>query len=97
MAFMTPYYSNEPFVRIENERGESTLVPQGYEDLGEGETVVETYTGKWFCHLSADGYMDQTEWMGPYDTQDQARTALSEEFFVDPDTGDDLESEDGED
>lgn len=90
MAFMTPYYSNEDFVRIENQHGESTLVPAGYEYLGEGESIVETYSGKWFCHLSANGYMDQTDWSGPFDTIEEARQSLAETYDVDPDTGDDL-------
>ena len=93
MAFMEPNYSNETFVRIENKYGESIFVIQSYEDLGADETIVETYKGKWFYQLSAPGYMDQTDWSGPYDTEDEAREALSQEFDCDPDTGDDLTDE----
>ena len=94
MAFMEPVYSNATFVRVEDSRtGESILVEQGYEDLGADESVVETYKDKWFYMLSASGYMDRTDWSGPYDSEDEARAALSEEYDCDPDTGDDLDDE----
>jgi hypothetical protein len=91
MAFMTPYYSNATFVEVTNKHGESTMVEQGYEDLGDGEEITATYEGKWFCHLSANGYMDQTEWTGPFDTEDEAREYIVYIYEVDPDTGDDLD------
>ena len=97
MAFMEPYYSNATFVEITNEHGESIFVEQGYEDLGEGEEITATHEGKWFCHLSASGYMDQTEWSGPFDTEDEARDYSRETYECDPDTGDDLDEEDEED
>ena len=93
MAFMEPYYSNEPFARIENKYGESTLVPLAYAECEDGEIIVETYENKWFCHLSADGYMDQTDWDGPYDTEDEAREAIRDAYGVDPDSGDELEED----
>jgi len=30
----------------------------------------------WFCRLSAPGYMDCTEWSGPYETEQEAIEAL---------------------
>ena len=96
MAFMEPYYSNATFVEVTNERGESILVEQGYEDLGDDEEITATYEDKWFCHLSADGYMDQTEWSGPFDTEDEAREYIRDTYDVDPDTGDELDEDEAE-
>jgi hypothetical protein len=83
MAFMTPVYSNE--------RGESYLVPADYVgDMGDDEEIEASYNGPWFCRLSASGYMDATEWDGPYDTLEDAKTAIIDAWDVDPDTGDEL-------
>lgn len=41
----------------------------------------------WFCRLSAPGYMDCTEWSGPFDTEDEAREHLAETYDIDPYTG----------
>ena len=50
---------------------------------------VETVAG-WFARLSAPGYMDCTEWQGPYETEEEALAGLAETF------GDD-EEDDNED
>jgi hypothetical protein len=39
----------------------------------------------WFCRLSAPGYMDCTEWSGPYNTEQEADDALTE-MYGDDDT-----------
>ena len=93
MAFMEPDYSDETFVSVTKPNGESYLCPQGYEETEEGDTV-ETISGKWFYRLSAPGYMDCTDWTGPFDTLAEARQALSDEWDCDPDTGDDLPEDD---
>jgi hypothetical protein len=93
MAFMTPEYTQETFVTVTNKYGESYSCPMGYEEIEEGDTV-ETIEGKWWCHLSASGYMDQTEWDGPFDTEEEAREHITDTFECDPDTGDELEEED---
>ena len=90
MAFMTPYYTKEPFARVAYANGESEAVPADCVSLCEGATIEEQYEGKWFCRLSASGYMDCTSWDGPYDTLEQAKTAIIDAWDVDPDTGDDL-------
>ena len=41
----------------------------------------------WFAHLSAPGYMDQTEWDGPYKTEKKALDAVKSTHEVD-DEGD---------
>jgi hypothetical protein len=50
-------------------------------DSVEGEDY-ETLTG-WFCRLSADGYMDCTDWQGPYETEAEAEEALIADYCSD--------------
>jgi hypothetical protein len=42
----------------------------------------------WFSRLSAPGYMDSTDWQGPYKTEKEALDAVKEQHSVD-DEGDD--------
>lgn len=49
----------------------------------------ETVSG-WFARLSAPGYMDCTDWSGPFATEDEAREHIRDMFDIDPDTGEDL-------
>lgn len=35
---------------------------------------------KWFARLSAPGYMDCTDWSGPYDTEAEAKVYLDAEY-----------------
>ena len=93
MAFMRPEYSNETFAYVTKPDGESYICPQGFEDLKDGDTL-ETIEGKWFCRLSAPGYLDCTDWDGPFDTLAEARQALADQWNCDPDTGDDLPEDD---
>lgn len=48
----------------------------------------------WFAHLSAPGYMDQTEWDGPYKTEKKALDAVKSQYEVD-DEGDPDDDEGG--
>jgi len=90
MAFMIPVYSKADFVEVDGSYGDTFLVPFEYYDEDSGE-IVEEYSGKWFCQLSAPGYMDQTDWMGPFDTLKEAKAELSDVYEVDPETGEQLE------
>ena len=63
MAFMKPVYVQGVFGRIEDKHGETRLVPIEYAELEDGETCEEV--AGWVCQLSANGYMDQTDWDGP--------------------------------
>src|SRR5262249_22744243 len=91
MAFMEPVYSNAQFVTVTHANGESYSIPAEYrEPLDDGDTV-EITDGKWWCRLSADGYTDQTDWSGPFDTEQEARDHIEDFYEVDPDTGDELD------
>lgn len=41
----------------------------------------------WYARLSADGYLDCTEWEGPFDSEREALECIKEQFDVD-DNGD---------
>ena len=56
---------------------------------GDDDAPVDKATG-WWSRLSAPGYMDCTDWSGPYDTRAEAKAALVDLYDVDPDTGDEL-------
>ena len=96
MAFMVPQYTREAFHRGENRHGETITMPADvYGSLARFMTECkiahgtgELIEGKWWGRLSAPGYMDATEWSGPYDTRDDARDAIADMYDVDPDTGD---------
>lgn len=53
-----------------------------YTENRECWTIAEK-TG-WCGRMSAPGYMDSTEWMGPYDTAAEARRAVIEQFELCP-------------
>ena len=73
------------------------------DDEGEWGTLYSFIEGKdissvervegWWSRLSAPGYLDATEWMGAYETAEEALAAVKEEYEVD-DNGDDLTDED---
>lgn len=46
----------------------------------------------WYGYLSAAGYMDRTDYMGPFDTADEAIKAVMELYEVD-ENGDELTEE----
>ena len=59
-------------------------------DVNPSDYQVRRVPG-YFARLSAPGYLDCTDWHGPYKTLAEAREHLSAIYDVDPDTGDDLE------
>lgn len=62
---------------------ESEPDAQPYLDAVPGVADAERVYG-YFSRLSAAGYMDQTEWCGPFETQREAEDALLD-LYVDPD------------
>lgn len=54
--------------------------------------AIERFTG-YFCRLSAPGYMDRTEWDGPFPTLEEARDHIAEFHDACADCGNDLADE----
>lgn len=96
MAFLLPEYANGEFAIVNDDFGEVTWCgPREYyvpADHAANHTV--SFESGFWCHLSAPGYLDQTDWAGPYATMEEARKAIVEEHEVDPDTGERLEDAD---
>jgi len=89
MPFMIPDYVQESFAVGDNKYGEPRVVPWEYRHDVEWDGKPEKEFG-WWAHLTAPGYMDQTEWSGPYDTLNEAKEYIEETYEVDPDTGAEL-------
>jgi hypothetical protein len=58
---------------------------------GSDPSELALVKGKWFARLSAPGYMDRTDWHGPFDTKKEAEQDIEDSYDVDPKTGDELE------
>lgn len=64
-----------------------------FRDYIEGDPIgvePEPVTG-YFARLSAPGYLDATEWAGPFETLAEAREYIADTYDVDPDTGAELD------
>lgn len=84
MAFMEPEIIHTTMYSAEK-NGETLTFPSvcfGKADVASEADVeedeIEEQTG-WWARLSAPGYMDATEWLGPYETEDEAKDDLAEE------------------
>lgn len=63
----------------------------------EGEAKsVKIVRGKYFSRLSAPGYMDATDWSGPFDSEEAAKHAIVEEHEVCAECGADLDDVEGD-
>jgi len=63
--------------------------PNGVEGLADAE-----YVHGYFARLSASGYMDCTEWAGPFETNAEAEEYLVD-TYVDPDSWEEIEAAQG--
>jgi hypothetical protein len=101
MAFMIPEYTKEPFWIVETNAG-TEKVPadllgehpskDDFSDYVEGTEIYDFQkVTAWFARLSAPGYLDATDWGGPFKTKKDAKEYIEETYDVDPDTGDELE------
>lgn len=72
--------------------GDTIRLKQGLDSLLRfvvGTAITDaTRREGWYGRLSAPGYLDCTEWDGPYDTADEALCAVKEAYGV-KDNGDD--------
>lgn len=74
--------------------GESSIVPAEYAgDRPRGWTAKDLGEG-WGAHLSAPGYMDQTEWDAPHKTEAEAVAAVDSTFNLCPNCHDNHEGDD---
>lgn len=91
MSFMQPQVVPGPFVKVETSEGD-VLVPKEFysPSLHPGDVLDENVTG-WFGRMSAPGYMDCTDWDGPFETPEAAQKHLDETY------GDDEEFDDSND
>jgi len=101
---MVPVYDSGPFFSGENKYGEGIVSPvdahgsaeRFVADAGVEPDSVTTISGKWWARLSAPGYMDCTDWSGPFDSEEEARAEIESVYDVDATTGDDLHAQDQE-
>jgi len=80
MAFM------KPEVRFFSEE-------EAREEMGTYPWQLSKYEG-WYSRLSAPGYLDATDWRGPYDTQENALVELMDWYEVD-ENGEEVPYSDG--
>ena len=83
MAFMKPQASN-----FSKQEALEYVISQHPEDQ---QDEIEPEAG-WYSRLSASGYMDCTDWSGPFETEQEALDYIMDLFEVD-ENGDDLEDE----
>lgn len=79
--FMVPVVIEDEFVEYED-KFDTFLTPRdafNWGDVKDGELSVTLHKG-FFARLSAPGYMDATDWLGPYATEDEAFEALYEQY-----------------
>jgi hypothetical protein len=101
MPHMIPVYDDMECFLVETSHG-TECVPC---DLTDEDSLADYLEGKQspdeiverkrgiYCRLSAPGYMDCTEWAGPFETIEEAQEHIRDMYDVDPETGEDLEEE----
>jgi len=58
----------------------------------QGEETPEDFYAGWYSRLSAPGYLDCTDWSGPFTTEKEAFTYVCELYDVD-ENGDEIPEE----
>ena len=102
-AFMEPSYWKTTMYVVETNDGDVMYpkddfsIEQVCDETGATKDDVSESSG-WFARLSAPGYMDSTDWSGPFPSHAVAMKHIEDMYDVNPETGDDLDSiEDDED
>lgn len=97
VQFMRHQIVQEHFYRISTDQCEEYLIPESvcgsnqvpdnleeFEEYTEGGEVIEVESVfGYFCRLSAPGYMDCTDWIGPFDTEADAEAELAKDYDLD--------------
>lgn len=81
--FMEPEFTNEPFVTVTDAHGESKSFPAEFYNPEEFPGDVERHEDAFFYRLSASGYLDATDWCGPFDTYHAAKEDCAMTYFAD--------------
>jgi len=85
------------FQRINNTPEGDILTPEEYTEYPGNEEAAEAYGVEpedvetvfgWFSRLSEPGYLDCTDWSGPYDTEEEAARECREMYDIPPSTED---------
>ena len=99
MPHMIPQYVREDFFTGEGLDGSVSAPADVFRDADDFATstgcdrdTVEVVRDHVWARLSAPGYLDATEWLGPFDTLAEAGAELAELYDVDADTGEALDS-----
>ena len=88
-GFMEPQIVKDQWVEVDGSEGGSLIpaeltggltTPTALADYYVGEIYEAELVTGWAARLSAPGYMDATEWMGLYDTPEEAAAALVEAY-----------------
>lgn len=103
MSFMQPFITREDFHVGESKSGETIATPAsvwGTIDrfIAEERIVrdAEIVVGKVWGRYSAPGYMDCTDWHGPFDTVEACAAELKEYYADDDDDDDGSDMYDGD-
>ena len=80
---MKPQITRDDFIEYE-EMGGTYFVPADVEfTLPDDTEITDRHEDKWFSRLSAPGYLDCTDWNGPFDTEKEALDYLVELYELD--------------
>jgi hypothetical protein len=106
MPHMLPDIEHMTMIRVETTIGTETIpddlvhadaAPEDCQMYLEGKPLADAELERvsgWFARLSAPGYMDCTEWSGPFESEQEAKEHIRDMYDVDPDTGEELDDTD---
>lgn len=95
MPFMKPQAEHMHMWHVETTCGTALIPAELLSDNFDADEAAQYVEGKiydnqepelkkgWYCRLSASGYMDCTDWNGPYETYEEAIAACCEEHDCD--------------
>lgn len=92
MSFMEIETYHGHVQRINNTRDGDIITPEQYAQYPSNEDAAEAYGVSvdevvtefgWYARLSAPGYLDCTDWTGPYESEDEAINELRDMYDID--------------